>query len=262
MEIITFSASKGGVGKTTISFNFGAWLAHNGNQVLLVDSDYQANLSSTFNVFTNEGTLLDVFTGGNPVIHKITDTLDLLPASMRLDSVEQLIHDKRHREELMLIWLKQNIDLIKKYDYIIMDTHPEFGLLTKNMIQASDYVFVPLEPSEYGFQQSRNQFDLRMNEFKTDSYDYKTDTYEVDAQVYYIANRIKHNTSSSHAFRETLNTMPDVIAQIDERELINSSTLLKKPVADMTAAELRTNGTAAEKLFNEFKKMEAVLKGN
>ncbi|MEN2348689.1 AAA family ATPase, partial [Lactobacillus helveticus] len=30
MEIITFSAIKGGVGKTTLAFNYGEWLAKNG----------------------------------------------------------------------------------------------------------------------------------------------------------------------------------------------------------------------------------------
>ena len=35
MKIITFAAIKGGVGKTTLTFNYGEWLARKGHNVLL-----------------------------------------------------------------------------------------------------------------------------------------------------------------------------------------------------------------------------------
>lgn len=47
-KTITFSASKGGVGKTTMTFNFASFLVRQGYKVLLIDSDYQGNLSSTY----------------------------------------------------------------------------------------------------------------------------------------------------------------------------------------------------------------------
>ena len=37
MKIITFSAIKGGVGKTTLAYNYGEWLASKGKQVLFID---------------------------------------------------------------------------------------------------------------------------------------------------------------------------------------------------------------------------------
>ena len=51
MKIVTFAAKKGGVGKTTLTYNFGEWLAnqenaeHSKNKVLLIDLDNQCNLS-------------------------------------------------------------------------------------------------------------------------------------------------------------------------------------------------------------------------
>ena len=72
------------------------------------------------------------------------------------------------------MWLQDHLEEIKDYDYILIDTHPEFGTLTKNMIAVSDYVVVPLEPSEYGFIQSKQQFDLRMKEFRDDAVDIRT----------------------------------------------------------------------------------------
>lgn len=263
MKIITFSASKGGVGKTTLSFNFGSWLAHNGHKVLLIDSDYQSNLSSTFDVFSPDHTLMGVFTDGQTTIRKINDNLSLLPASVELDKVEVLLQQKMFREYMMMGWLSDHLEEVKPFDYVIIDTHPEFGLLTKNMIAVSDYVLVPIEPSEYGFQQSRNQFEMRMHQFQEDSRDPRTGEVGVEAQVFYIANRIKHNTSNSRTFTEVISQMPEVIAQIPERELMNSSTLFKTPVVDMTEDFIKKHGNHfKEQLFTEFEKMKQKIDGN
>lgn len=45
---ITITSTKGGVGKTTLTANLGAYLADLGQTVLLVDADPQPALSSFF----------------------------------------------------------------------------------------------------------------------------------------------------------------------------------------------------------------------
>ncbi|MDY0073526.1 MAG: ParA family protein, partial [Thauera sp.] len=50
--VVIFStiATKGGVGKTTISANIGALIADMGLRVLLVDADIQASLSKFYEI--------------------------------------------------------------------------------------------------------------------------------------------------------------------------------------------------------------------
>ena len=60
MEIITFSAIKGGVGKTTLVFNYGEWLSEQGYNVLLIDTDHQCSLTQTYDIFKTAGTVADI----------------------------------------------------------------------------------------------------------------------------------------------------------------------------------------------------------
>ena len=52
--VITVANQKGGVGKTTTTMNLGVALAQEGQRVLLIDSDPQANLTSYLGVTPGE----------------------------------------------------------------------------------------------------------------------------------------------------------------------------------------------------------------
>jgi len=236
-KTITFSASKGGVGKTTMTFNFASYLTQKGFRVLLVDSDYQGNLSSTYESYTNQNTLYNIFTDGNVEIRSINPLLSLIPASPHLDELEGVLQSKNNKNFMMMMWLQDHLKEIQDYDYILIDTHPEFGTLTKNMIAVSDYVVVPLEPSEYGFIQSKQQFDLRKKEFREAAEDIRTRESLIEAKVLYLANRVKHNTRSSHEFGQLINQIDDLVAVLNEREVFNSSTMLKTPVFELEQAK-------------------------
>ncbi len=61
MEIITFAAIKGGVGKTTLSYNFAEYLSDLGKKVLMIDLDHQCNLSQILGVYDQKNTVLSIF---------------------------------------------------------------------------------------------------------------------------------------------------------------------------------------------------------
>ncbi|WP_025021572.1 ParA family protein [Ligilactobacillus equi] len=88
MEIVTICSTKGGVGKTTISYNFGEWLAANGNQVLLIDLDQQCNLSQLYGLESTSNNIGNLFDKLNDeemsVYHTTSENIDIIPGYKKL----------------------------------------------------------------------------------------------------------------------------------------------------------------------------------
>lgn len=62
MEIYSFVSSKGGVGKTSILYNFATYLAHRNNKVLVIDKDHQCSISQLFDCDIQEHTVKGIYT--------------------------------------------------------------------------------------------------------------------------------------------------------------------------------------------------------
>lgn len=70
---IASASYRSGVGKTTLTFNYGEWLAEHGNKVLFMDLDHQSNLSQTYNIYATENTCANIFSGQGQVdIHEVS----------------------------------------------------------------------------------------------------------------------------------------------------------------------------------------------
>jgi chromosome partitioning protein len=150
--IITVANQKGGVGKTTTVANLAASFAHTGNVVLVIDCDYQANVTSllcgdeqvkikeqsiTYAV-KNELTLEDVVVGTK------FKNIDLVPANRELDDLrEQLVGQPN---QFRLIDFLLNCPRAKSYDMILIDTHPSLDCFFQSAIAASSYFIIPLFP--------------------------------------------------------------------------------------------------------------------
>ncbi|MGH2543170.1 MAG: ParA family protein [Ardenticatenaceae bacterium] len=149
--ILALANQKGGVGKTTTAVNLGAALAAMGKRVFLVDLDPQANATSHLGYHRGEiersvyNVLLGRSTMRDAMIHTARHHLDLLPAITELAGAEVELVSMLAREQLLRKALVQVVD---RYDYILLDPPPSLGLLTVNALAAAHGVMVPVQ-AEY-----------------------------------------------------------------------------------------------------------------
>ncbi|MCU7816015.1 MAG: ParA family protein [Candidatus Thiodiazotropha sp. (ex Rostrolucina anterorostrata)] len=140
-------STKGGVGKTSICANLGGILADMGQRVLLVDGDFQQNLSSYYEIKhqASQG-LKALITRADP-----TDCI----SSTRIDNLDIVLSDDPHQK--LLLWFRESSNnvyylaaALKKldddYDYILIDSQGARGILQEAIILASDALLSPIIP--------------------------------------------------------------------------------------------------------------------
>jgi chromosome partitioning protein len=148
MRIIALMNQKGGVGKTTTAVNLGAALAEAGSKVCLVDLDPQSHLSINCGIDPAHAgpSLYDVLIEQQPLaaaIHRLTDRLSVVPASIDLAGAEVELVRVPARQTI----LKQRIEACESdFDYMILDCPPSLGLLTLNALAAAGEVIIPMQP--------------------------------------------------------------------------------------------------------------------
>lgn len=153
-EVIAIANQKGGVGKTTTTFNLGVALAKLGKKVLLIDADPQADLTTymgwhnadnipdTLATIMNK-TIADV-EDVNPkdILLKHDEGVYLLPSNLELASTEVSLQTAMCREYTM----RNSISSLKdKFDYILIDCMPSLAMLTINALASSDKVIIPVQ---------------------------------------------------------------------------------------------------------------------
>lgn len=231
MKIITVCATKGGVGKTTIAYNFGEWLANDGNNILFIDLDQQCNLSRLYFLENSTTNVSDIFTDEykkSPIISiPNKKNIDIIPGSPELNILSSWIATKKNKGPMYLfLWLRNALEdgILKKYDYIILDCHNVYDDITINAIVVSDIIFSPITPSEFGYG-AKFAFLKILDESRKEIIDFNTGESYIKAPLYFIANMIRHNTNSSREFLEITREDDDVVAYLPEREIFNRSTL-------------------------------------
>jgi len=154
-KIIAVVNQKGGVGKTTTSVNLGAFLAHLGKQVLLVDLDPQANASSGLGIEHSklEFGIYEALIGQKSIFEVIKRTLqkgyNVAPATVGLAGAGIELVSMENREYLLAELLNQ---VKNDYDYIIVDGPPSLGLLTINSLVAADEILIPTQSEYYALE--------------------------------------------------------------------------------------------------------------
>jgi chromosome partitioning protein len=189
-KIITLYNHKGGVSKTTTTFNLCHFLSQSGKKVLAVDADPQANLTElmlaplianldekeqkTGEKYELEGTsLLELL---KPRIDgdiseidiesvktiAVAENLELLRGDVNISSIEdslaeahiQRFSNKTHEKRTYVAIG----DILSKYaeakqiDYVLIDVGPSSGALTRACFLACDGYFVPTAPDRFNVQ--------------------------------------------------------------------------------------------------------------
>lgn len=255
MKIITFAAIKGGVGKTTLAFNFGEYLAFKGYKVLLIDLDHQCNLSQKFNVFSEEhnvGNIFDKFSNDRSVTiyHDPLDQgvdISLIAGSTGLDKIEIRMDTESQKDFLLYRWLNINAEQIglNDFDYIIIDTRPDFGLATKNAIVVSDVLLSPVTPSIDGYDAMFN-LQTRLKGLKEDTIDVRTGEPTMTCSLLMIGNMFKNNTRISNDLKKQIKDNKDFIAIIPNKELFNRTSYDKVPLSEMKLIAEKTLDSQTE----------------
>jgi chromosome partitioning protein len=148
-HIYAFANQKGGVGKTTTAVNLAAYLADAGSRVLLLDSDPQANATSSLGVEPSSVaiSLYDALIRRQLLADTIIETpyprLYLVPSASALAGAEIEMVSMLAREYLLRRALEGVAD---QYDHVLIDCPPSLGLLTINALTtATDGVIVPIQ---------------------------------------------------------------------------------------------------------------------
>lgn len=150
-KIMAIINQKGGVGKSTTATTLAAGLTLKGYKTLAIDLDAQSNLTYTAGAQTGGASILGVITGevkAADAIQHIDGIGDIIAASKALAGADGYITDtgKEYR-------LKEAIEPIKGYyDFIIIDTPPNLGILTINALTAADSVIIPAQADIYSIQ--------------------------------------------------------------------------------------------------------------
>lgn len=146
-KIIAIANQKGGVGKTTTAINLGAAFAELKKNVLLIDLDPQGNASTGLGVGPDRRniTTYDVLSGDATVPDAIQQTnvhgLAIIPATTDLSSADIELLDNKKRSFL----LRDVLQDVVGYDYILIDCPPSLNILTVNAMVAAHSIIVPLQ---------------------------------------------------------------------------------------------------------------------
>ena len=181
MPVVSVINYKGGVGKTTITANLAAELAWRGHNVLLIDLDPQASLTFSFlevdewqSMYADSNTirnwydafidtdqdtqLANLIITPSDVNQNIDGQVDLICSHIALINVDLELatrlggaspRQSRTNFLRVLSRLRDGLDeagIRETYDYVLIDCPPNFNIVTKTAIVASDRILIPTIP--------------------------------------------------------------------------------------------------------------------
>jgi len=222
VKILATYSPKGGVLKSSLSFNLARIFALNGINVLAVGLEVSQktltrNLGTPINITSldeiknsSEYGLWEVSKGEVKIENVIKKTnlptLDYIPESSNLNFLEQKIKDERRRE----FTLKRLIDpILKNYDLIILDNSAFWGSqLVQNSLAMATDIICPFGCELESFRSVVENIEL-INDFKNDM--------DLEWNSFNVVPTLKNNT--------TLSTQIETFYRSNFNKLVTNTTI-------------------------------------
>lgn len=180
-RIISLFNNKGGVSKTTTTFNLGWMLAEKGHKVLLVDTDPQCNLTGLslslneiedFETFYSNGNLDSIKSALDPVFESkpvglapakcfefphrpnlflLPGHIDFSELDVSINIAQELTGSLRFTQNIpgAIAHLLRITGEAYQFDYILIDMSPSVSATNANLLMQSDYFIVPCSPDYF-----------------------------------------------------------------------------------------------------------------
>lgn len=217
MITITTWNMKGGVGKTTTTFNLAANYVRKGKKVLCVDLDIQANLTTFFEKDMRKR------------------RMDIAQILEKNESVKNAICHSRHRIDFIpgsnkkinitdIFQLGNALDEVKdRYDICCIDCHPDNSVLSENALAMADMVLIPILLD--GF--SRDNLNLVVDEIINIG-----DLIGREIPYQIVVNRLRNLKSQRIIFRDLIehHDYPLMSTSISDYAGVQSALIMQKPL--------------------------------
>ena len=256
-HLFCVSNQKGGVGKTTVSINIAGALNQLGRDVLLVDLDPQGSATEGLGFIdaydVNPPSLFDLLT--DPSQRKEVESIicshpemDVLPSNIDMTAVEPELTLSRRACEQLSLTLEP---LESEYDFIIVDSPPNLGLLTDNALYATQNVLIPALAEST----SKRALELLFDHIESIELEFDIDIEERGV----VANRVEPTNEADHMLEwigEAFSDTPiwEVRKRVDLQRAFSQggSIFHYKPDLDMAAVFL----TIGRSISSQFAAMD------
>lgn len=180
-KIIALFNHKGGVSKTTTTFNLGWMLAEKGHRVVMVDTDPQCNLTGLvldfdstreFDKFYTDNPNSNIHAGlapafesqprpieavacvevaGRPGLLLVPGHVNLSEYEVTLGIAQELSGSLQALRNLpgAFRFFVDRVAEANQADYVVIDMSPSLGALNQNFLMTSDYFLVPAAPDYF-----------------------------------------------------------------------------------------------------------------
>ena len=185
--LISLFNHKGGVGKTTTTFNLGWTLAQMGIKTLIVDTDPQCNLTAYVLGFQERQSLEDfyskkenedIYSVLNPIItgqnlqikpvkpcNTLNDNLKLVAGHLQMSELDIQISLGLSASSIAnfakqfvgsLNAVIRETARVNKCELVLIDMSPSSGAMNRSILMSSNYFIVPTSPDFFSYQSIQN----------------------------------------------------------------------------------------------------------